>query len=121
MGDPAARIAFLRASLAKAGLEPLEKHARVPLGCSSADLALKGGLQPGVLHEIFADAGDEPAATGFAMTLARRLCGRKYLLWIRLDFSALEHGELAATGLLELGLDPARVLVLHVNDAVGAL
>src|SRR5262245_40533178 len=121
MGNPAARIASLRASLAKAGLELPEKHARVPLGCSSADLALKGGLQRGVLHEVFAAASDETAATGFAMTLARRLCGRKYLSWIRQDFSALEHGELAATGLLELGLDPARVLVLRVADAVSAL
>ena len=116
-----ARLAHLRATLANAGLEPPEKHARVPLGCASLDLALKGGLARGAVHEIFAHPGDETAATGFAVALARRLNAGKHLLWIRQDFSALEHGELSATGLLELGLNPARVLVLHVADAVSAL
>jgi protein ImuA len=45
----------------------------------------------------------------------------KKLLWIRHDFSALEFGEISATGLLELGLDPARVLVLRVADVTEAL
>ena len=116
-----ARLIHLRATLANAGLEPPEKHARVPLGCASLDLALKGGLARGALHEIFAHPGDETGATGFAVALAQRLNARKHLLWIRQDFSALEHGELSATGLLELGLDPKRVLVLHVADAVSAL
>jgi protein ImuA len=116
-----ARVAALRAALANAGLEPGEKRARVPLGCESADAALNGGLARGALHEIFATTGNETAATGFAMALARRLADRKRLLWIRQEFSALEHGELAATGLLELGIDPARVLMLCVNDAVDAL
>lgn len=116
-----ARLAQLRATLANAGLEPPEKHARVPLGCASLDLALKGGLLRGALHEIFAHVGDETAATGFSVALAQRLNARKPLLWIRQDFSALEHGEISATGLLELGLDPKRVLVLHVADAVSAL
>jgi protein ImuA len=95
--------------------------ARVPLGCAPADLALNGGIARGALHEIFAAAGNEAAATGFAVVLALRLAGHKRLLWIRQDFSALEHGELAATGLLELGFDPVRVLVLRVNDAVDAM
>ncbi len=116
-----ARLAHLRATLANAGLEPPEKHARVPLGCASLDLALRGGLARGALHEIFAHPGDETAATGFAVALARRLNAGKHLLWIRQDFSALEHGEISATGLLELGLDPKRILVLHVADAVSAL
>ena len=52
-----------------------------------------------------------------------RLAGGKTLLWIRQDFSALEFGELSATGFLELGLDPSRILLLrvaHVEDAVRA-
>src|SRR5580700_11170789 len=88
-----------------AGLEPPEKHARTPLGCLSADVALKGGLQRGALHEVFAEAGHETAATGFALAMALRFCGGKPLLWVRQDFSALEHGVLAATGLIEFGLD----------------
>jgi protein ImuA len=119
--SPAPRLAQLRATLAKAGLEPPEKHTRVPLGCTSLDLSLNGGLARGALHEIFAHPGDETAATGFAVALAQRLNARKHLLWIRQDFSTLEHGELSATGLLELGLDPKRILVLHVADAVSAL
>jgi protein ImuA len=104
-----------------AGLEPPEKHARTPLGCRSADVALKGGLQRGALHEVFAEAGHETAATGFALAMALRFCGGKPLLWVRQDFSALEHGVLAATGLIEFGLDPARILVLRVADAVDAV
>ena len=123
MDDTAAKIATLRASLVRAGLEPTEKRARVPLGCGSVDMSLKGGIQRGALHEIFAGTGHEAAATGFALALALRMCGRKHLLWIRQDFSALEYGELAAPGLLELGADPSRVLILrvaHVADALRA-
>ena len=39
----------------------------------------------------------------------------------RQDFSALEFGEIAATGLLELGIDPSRFLVLRVAHAEDAL
>jgi protein ImuA len=121
MGDAAGKIARLRTVLTKAGLENPEKHARIPLGCASADNALKGGLLKGALHEVYAEAGHEAAASGFALTAALRLLGHKALLWIRPDFSALEYGELAATGLLELGADPARVLTLHVADASDAV
>ena len=100
----AEKIAALRASLARPGL--VEVSTRIPLGHGAVDLCLKGGLARGVLHEIFTAIGDETAATGFAAALARRLDMGKHLLWIRQDFSALEHGELSATGLLELGLDP---------------
>jgi protein ImuA len=119
--QPAAKIAGLRASLARAGLAPSEKWARAPLGCRSADALLDGGLQRGALHEIFAQPGHEAAATGFILALARRLSAHKHLLWIRHDFSALEHGELTGTGLLEFGLDPGRVLELRVADAADAV
>jgi protein ImuA len=116
-----ARLAHLRAALVNSGLEPPEKHARVSLGCASLDLALKGGLARGALHEIFAHPGDETTTTGFAVALVQRLNTDKHLLWIRQDFSALEHGELHAAGLAELGLDPARVLMLKVADVADAL
>ena len=105
--------------------EPL--HPRVALGHDAADACLKGGILKGALHEVFAaEAGCETSASGFAMALAIRTASQnlqtnpqsnnaqnntaqhKQLLWIRHDFSALEFGELSATGLLELGLDPAR-------------
>jgi hypothetical protein len=115
----AEKIAALRASLTRPGLE--EASIRIPLGHSAADLCLKGGLERGVLHEVFAAIGHEAVATGFVAGLAARVAMGKRLLWIRQDFSALEFGELSATGFLEFGLDPARLLLLCVADAAGGL
>lgn len=113
------KIAALRASLARPGLE--EASSRIPLGHTAADLCLKGGLECGVLHEVFACIGHEASATGFTAGLTARMAAHKRLLWIRQDFSALEFGELSATGFLEFGIDPARILLLHVSDAADAL
>ena len=115
----AEKIAALRASLARPGLE--EASIRVPLGHAAADLCLKGGLERGVLHEVFAGLGHEAVATGFTAGLAARVALGKRLLWIRQDFSALEFGELSATGLLEFGIDPECMLLLCVADAADAL
>jgi len=118
----AERIAFLRASLARAGLQGKEEQTRVALGHPGADACLRGGILRGALHEIFpAKAGDEPSATGFAAALAARVAGKKRVLWLRLDFAALEDGEISATGLLELGLDPARFLLLKAPDCSSVL
>src|SRR5579862_7695822 len=110
--------AFSKASTEAVYFHLTESHAshpRIPLGHRSADACLKGGLLTGALHEVFAaEAGCEAAASGFAATLAMRAGEKKTLLWIRQDFTALEFGELSASGLLELGLDPARVLLLRV-------
>lgn len=109
-------LAKLRAKLAR----PIaDKHARVTLGV--ADGALGGGLKRGALHEVFARRGHETAATGFAAGLAWRAASGKTVLWIRQDYSALEFGEIAATGLLELGIDPSRVLLLRVAKPEDAL
>jgi protein ImuA len=115
----AQEISALRASVAKAGLE--KKSSRIPLGHAAVDLCLKGGLKRGVLHEVFAVIGHEAAATGFTAGLAARAAATRHLLWIRQDFSAREYGELSATGFLELGLDPARLLMLCVADAADGL
>jgi len=118
MTQPSHLIATLRHSL-----EPEEaRHARVPLGHAAADLCLQGGLRSGALHEVFsAQAGHEPSAVGFAITFAARMAHGKSLLWIRQDFAALEFGELSAMGALELGLDPARLLLVKTADATEAL
>ena len=113
------KIAALRASLARPGLEEISP--RIPLGHGAADLCLRGGLERGALHEVFASVGHEAVATGFTAGLAARVAGNKNLLWIRQDFSALEFGELSATGFLEFGLDPSRMLLLCVADAVAGL
>lgn len=109
------KILALRAALAA-----VEPHGvRVELGVPRLDAVLAGGLMRGALHEVFAAPSHEAAATGFVAALTVRLGGP--LLWIRQDYAGLECGELAATGLFEFGLDPARLLLLRVPDAAGAL
>jgi protein ImuA len=118
MPDHSQTLASLRRTLAAYGTET---HA-VPLGHARADACLQGGLLRGALHEVFsAAAGHEPAAIGFAAALALRVASGKKLLWIAQDFSALEFGALSASGFLELGLDPARLLLMRAADAVCAL
>jgi protein ImuA len=109
------KILALRAALAA-----VEPHGvRVGLGVPRLDGVLAGGLMRGALHEVFAVPSHETAATGFVAGFCVRLGGP--LLWIRQDYAGLECGELAATGLFEFGLDPARLLLLRVPDAAGAL
>jgi protein ImuA len=109
------KIALLRAALAPVG----PPEVRVPLGPTRIDSCLAGGVKRGALHEVFASPSHEGAATGFTVALTIRLDGP--VLWIRQDYAGLEHGELAATGLFELGLDPSRLVLLRVPDAAGAL
>ena len=116
------KLAFLKDSLARAGLEGPESHARISLGHPLADACLNGGIARGTLHEIYpATAGDEAAATGFATALSARVAARKRVLWVVPDFAALEHGEISALGLLELGLDPVRFVLLRTPDVVSVL
>jgi protein ImuA len=112
-------IAALRASIARP--DPDGKSPRIPLGHGEADLCLKGGLRRGALHEIFAATGHEAAATGFTAGLAARAAASRQTIWIRQDFSALEFGELSATGLLEFGLDPGCMLLVRASDAADCL
>jgi protein ImuA len=123
MQNTAEKIAQLRATLAAQGLDTLIANARVPLGFAPADTVLKGGLQRGTLHEVYAATGSETSATAFAAGLAARVADKKKILWIRQDYSALEYGELSATGFLELGIDPSQLLLVctaHADDAIKA-
>ncbi len=112
-------VKILKAFGDKLGIQ--EKSIRTPIGHGEVDLCLKGGLQHGVLHEVFASVGHETAATGFVAGLANRVTTGKYSLWIRQDFSTREFGELSPAGLLELGLDPAHMLLLSVSNASDGL
>jgi protein ImuA len=116
----AEKIESLRAALARpAKFEPARIYQ--PLGPVEVDACLSGGLARGALHEVFAKAGHEATATGFAAGLAARVAKGKPILWIRQDFAGLEFGEIAATGLLELGIDPSKFLILRVAHAEEAL
>jgi len=108
----------------RALLNPISGESRqrpaIATGHVDADSVLPGGILPGVLHEVF--AGDmSAAACGFAAGLAHRVRGKKRLLWIRQDYAALEHGEICATGLAELGIDPSMVLMLRAANAPDVL
>ena len=113
MNATASRLAGMRHLLG-----PGDDSRRIPLGHGAADAALRGGLLRGSLHEVFAA---DAAGYGFALGLARRAGGAKRLLWIVQDYSALEHGQISATGLAEFGIDPAGVLLLRAANATDAL
>jgi protein ImuA len=110
------KLADLRRSLNQTGLPP--DRPLVSLGVTGADDALGGGLLPGALHEIH--AGDWGAA-GFAACLAIRMASSKPLFWVRPDYEALEYGGISPNGLLELGGDPARLVMLAAPNATEAL
>src|SRR5262249_52096482 len=100
------QIRALKEALARPSLE--DREIRIPIGVAEVDASLHGGVLKGGLHEVFAQPGHEATATGFAAGLAARVANSKPVLWIRQDFAGLEFGEIAATGLLELGIDPSK-------------
>ncbi|PZU92554.1 MAG: hypothetical protein DI527_09335 [Chelatococcus sp.] len=82
------------------------------------DGALGGGLARAALHEVYAAAtADVAAATGFALALSIRAAPRRPILWARQDFVDAETGRLHAPGLAELGIDPARLLLVRADRA----
>ena len=110
------KLAELRHSLARYGL-PHDRPA-VPLGDAGVDGVLGGGLRPGALHEIFARGW---GASGFGVLLAMLAAGTKPLFWVRPDYEAMEYGALSPTGLLELGGDPRRLVMVRTRGALDAL
>lgn len=110
------KLADLRHFLSRYGL-PHDRHA-VSLGIDEADAVLGGGLRPGAVHEVFTQ---DWGAGGFAASLAIRMMGKKPLFWIRTDYAAMEYGALSATGFLELGGDPAKLLLLRAPNGEEAL
>jgi protein ImuA len=124
----AERLRFLRQEIAGIGNSASssgETPPRVPLGHARLDRMLSGGLKLGALHEIVAaEAGDHPAAAGFALALAARLqAARKHgpLVWIGEDFAAFEQGALYGPGLALFGIDPDCLLLVHATNAKEAL
>jgi len=113
------QISTLRAAMAKPALASAPPL--VSLGPAELDQVLGGGLRAGACHEVYAAKGHETAATGFAIGLATRLSEGKQLLWIGQDFAYSEYGHLCPSGLMELGLDPSRLLALSVANAQEAL
>ncbi|MCU0830365.1 MAG: hypothetical protein MUC58_02410 [Rhizobiaceae bacterium] len=84
--------------------------------------ALPGRLAAGALHEMFAASGaDAAAACGFAALSAMIAAQGRAILWVRQTMIEAEFGLIHPPGLIELGLDPARVALVRVRDAGEAL
>lgn len=91
-------------------------------GMPEFDAWLGGGLACGALHEVYAGHARYPAAaTGFGLGLALRASGRRPLVWIRQDRVEAQAGGLYGDGLAAFGLDPSHLVVVRVQDAIGAL
>lgn len=93
---------------------------RVPLGAVAIDAAIGGGLMRGRLHEVMAsEAEDAGSAAGFAAMLARRLGGG--VVWLRQREAQSRGGALYAPGLVEIGLDPATLILALPDDPLALL
>lgn len=114
--NKSAKLAELRHSLARYGLP--HNRPPVPLGHAAVDSVLGGGLRPGALHEVFAHGW---GANGFGVLLAMLAAGTKTLFWVRPDYEAMEYGTLSPSGLLELGGDPARLVMVRARNPADAL
>lgn len=115
-------LATLRGSIARIESEAdVGTPFRAALGHAAADAVLRGGLVLGAVHEVFAEGRQSAAAAGFVAGLARRLGGRRPLLWVRQDFAEIESGALSMSGLNELGLDPRLVVSVRAPDVEAAL
>jgi len=95
-------------------------------GAEGPDNVLANSLARGALHEIYAAQGaDMPAASGFALALALRASGAaadaRPIVWVRQDFLDAEAGKLHAHGLIALGLDPSRLILVRARDPEQAL
>lgn len=124
MRESADHLSELRRKIAGIEHQRLAKSpALAPLGHTAIDSHLGGGLAVGRLHEIFAaEQGDVGSATGFAAMVALRM-GRPdgAIVWLRQQDIEVREGQLHAPGLIEIGLNPSRILLGVIPDALGLL
>lgn len=97
--------------------------ALVPTGHAGIDAATGGGIMRGRLHEVFAASlEDSGSAGGFAAMLGVLMAGAgSTIFWLREKSAEARGGCLHAPGLAELGLDPGRVVLGVMDDALGLL
>ncbi len=93
------------------------------LGETTIDARLGGGLALSGMHEATHDSeGDFSAACAFALMLAVRAAGDgKQILIVSTDPRDRQEGQLYGPGLVELGLDPDRIVSVHAPDELAAL
>jgi protein ImuA len=100
----------------------------LPFGLAPLDAHLpQGGLTVGALHEVAPlEPGDMPAAFGFLVALLARLApidhaSTRPILFIAPSHAFAEHGRPHGHGLAQLGLDPARLILVETRNEKQAL
>jgi protein ImuA len=116
-------VADLRRHLARLEGLPGDEESGLQFGLPELEDHLPhGGLAFGAVHEITpANEADLPAAFGFLLALLARMPGRTPLLLVlsskKLDRCGHPHGH----GLNQLGLDPARLILVETANETEAL
>lgn len=91
-------------------------------GSANWDARLRGGLLRAGLHEIFVGIADDGCAgIGFALLLALRACLTEPVIWVRECRGERMGGGLYPLGLIELGANPAAMLLVTAPDALSLL
>ncbi len=117
MSDSSLSLTRLRKRLER--LEPPRESAAGGLfatGHGAIDGALGGGLARGRLHEVFAGEEDAGSGTGAAVLFCLRAGSGRPLLWLRTEAAQKRSGRVHASGLGELGFDPASLLLALLPD-----
>lgn len=91
--------------------------ARLPLAARAEALPALGG---GQLHEIHAAADDWAAALAFAFA-AIDAAGRRPVMLVHAARQAVLNMQPYGEGLIGLGLDPARLVLVEARDGTGML
>ncbi|MFM9829077.1 MAG: ImuA family protein [Sphingomonas sp.] len=143
MRDSIDSFQALRTRIAATERRQAVSHGVVPLGHSAIDAALGGGLGRGQLHEIFAveasdntalgsasggvvvapsSGGQSGAPSGFAAMLCAMVARPGgTIFWLREQAAEARGGCLHAPGLRDLGVDPARLVLGVMDDALALL
>ena len=96
--------------------------ARLCIGDAAIDARLGGGIAAAALHDLYAAQDQDASATvAFALGLALSGDAGRPIAWIRAPRSARRSGVIAAEGLVELGADPAMLLLVMPDDDAGVL
>lgn len=117
MPDSLLSLAHLRRSLER--LEPRRDASPAGFfatGHPAIDDALGGGLARGRLHEVFAGEEDAGSGAGMSALFCLRAGSKKPMLWLRTEAAQKRAGLVHASGLGELGLDPAALLLALLPD-----